>query len=391
VQGRKKVVIDVTRLAIRLWQGRLPTGVDKVSLAYIAHFKHIALAKLSWKGFSTILPQAVASELFGKFLRWNTEDRREFHRFILKVTVVPRSNAAARNSWLFHTGHSGLENPAYSRGLSSRALRPIFFLHDLIPITHPEFCRAGEADKHRLRIGHMLRWGRGLIANSQQTAESLKEYARSASLALPPVLTAPLAAEVWPAGTIEPATNAPYFVALSTVEPRKNYALLLALWSSIIAEQGALAPELVIVGQAGWESPDLLAALNNRDAWGGKLRWLQECDTAELAGWAKGARALLFPSHAEGYGLPVAEALASGVPVIASDLPAIREISSDVPLLLKPSDVAAWRAAVLDFARPDSVLRAKQIEKMAGLKLSTWAEHFSAVDDFLLSLGEFAS
>ena len=72
------------------------------------------------------------------------------------------------------------------------------------------------------------------------------------------------------------------------------------------------------------------------------------------------ARALLFPSFVEGYGLPLIEAMAAGIPVIASDLPVFHEIGQAVPELLSPDDVDAWSRAIMDYAAPDSARRSAQ-------------------------------
>jgi glycosyltransferase involved in cell wall biosynthesis len=110
------------------------------------------------------------------------------------------------------------------------------------------------------------------------------------------------------------------------------------------------------------------------------------CDDLELAGHLAGARALLFPSLAEGYGLPLIEALSSGTPVIASDLPVFREIGQGIPDLLDPIDGPAWERAVMAYAEADSSPRAAQLERMAGYRAPAWENHFSEVDKWLAAL-----
>jgi hypothetical protein len=102
-----------------------------------------------------------------------------------------------------------------------------------------------------------------------------------------------------------------------------------------------------------------------------------------LAALLRGARALLFPSFAEGYGLPLAEALALGVPVLASDLPALREVGGTVPDYLDPLDGRGWREAILDYADPRSAWRAAQMARLRGWQAPSWAEHFERVDELL--------
>ena len=100
----------------------------------------------------------------------------------------------------------------------------------------------------------------------------------------------------------------------------------------------------------------------------------------------KGARALLLPSFAEGYGLPLAEALAQGSPVLCSDIPVFHEIGGGVPDYLDPTDGPAWRAAVLDYAQPQSPGRQAQVQRLGGWSQPTWAQHFARVDAALRAL-----
>ena len=113
---------------------------------------------------------------------------------------------------------------------------------------------------------------------------------------------------------------------------------------------------------------------------------MRECGTpsdAAVASLLAGSRALLFPSFAEGYGLPLAEALALGVPALCSDLPALREVGGAVPDYLDPLDGAAWRRAVLDYADPASAARAAQLRRLAHWRAPSWDAHFAAVDALL--------
>jgi glycosyltransferase involved in cell wall biosynthesis len=107
---------------------------------------------------------------------------------------------------------------------------------------------------------------------------------------------------------------------------------------------------------------------------------------SEVGVWLHGARALLLPSLAEGFGLPLAEALASEVPVICSDLPVFREVGGDVPEYLDPLDFPAWLDAVLEYSRPDSLRRAAQLERLVDWRAPRWADHFSAVEQLFTSL-----
>jgi len=175
------------------------------------------------------------------------------------------------------------------------------------------------------------------------------------------------------------------FIILGTIEGRKNHMMLLDVWQQLVARHGRAAPRLVIIGQRGWACDDVLARLD-AGGFGDRVEETGALDDATTARRLAGARALLFPSFAEGYGLPLVEALDAGVPVIASDLPVFREIGQGVPDLLPPDDVAGWQAAIMAYAAPDSPARAAQMQRLAGFRAPDWPSHFAKVDAFLATL-----
>jgi glycosyltransferase involved in cell wall biosynthesis len=100
----------------------------------------------------------------------------------------------------------------------------------------------------------------------------------------------------------------------------------------------------------------------------------------------RSARALLFPTLVEGFGLPLIEALAAGAPVIASDLPVFHEIGREIPDFVDPLDGPAWSRAISDYALPDSPARAAQIARLASFRAPRWDDHFGLVDTWLATL-----
>jgi glycosyltransferase involved in cell wall biosynthesis len=388
---RPSVVIDITRLIGRYQQGKLPTGVDRVSLAYVQHFRKHAVAKANWRWASGLISPQLSLQLFDALLAWELtpQAQAEFQKRLTQGSWGSVMQTHWRGQWLFNTSHQGLETARYERDLRWHAHRPVFFLHDLIPISYPQFCRDGEASKHQARIKNMLAWGHGLIVNSHDTQEHLQRYAGQAKLHVPPVLVAPLAsaqaALPIPQRSAQVAAQ-PYFVAIGTIEPRKNIPLLMQVWRSLVQELGSHAPKLVIVGQMGWESASVADQLRDITAWQGRLQWRESCSDAELSSLLHHACALLFPSFVEGYGMPVAEALQSQVPVIASDLKVLREVAGDIPEYLQPDDPQVWRKTILDFALPHSAKRLAQQERLRGFAPTTWVQHFERVNAFLQSL-----
>jgi len=157
---------------------------------------------------------------------------------------------------------------------------------------------------------------------------------------------------------------------------------LLHVWRQLAQIMGPATPLLVVVGQRGWEAQAAHAILDRDPVIARHVIELGQTDDAALSGLIGGARALLMPSFAEGFGLPVIEALQLGTPVIASDLPVFREIAGDIPQLLDPTDAPGWLAAVQAFCI-DAPERARQLAMMAGFHAPSWDDHFGRVEAWL--------
>ncbi len=198
------------------------------------------------------------------------------------------------------------------------------------------------------------------------------------------MLVAPFGVEAPAAGVAASNPPAqPYFVCLGTIEGRKNHLLLLNLWRDIALRTRGKVPILVLVGRRGWEAESAIDMLERCPALRGTVIERGANADADAAALLRQARALLLPSYAEGFGFPVAEALACGTPVLCSDVSALREIGGDVPEYLDPLDGSAWRTAILDYARDPSPRREAQQRRLAEWRPPRWADHFAAVEALL--------
>ncbi len=137
--------------------------------------------------------------------------------------------------------------------------------------------------------------------------------------------------------------RAPYLLAVGTIEPRKNMGALLDAFRLLRREGRDL--RLVIVGRQGWGQGLPLGDLSPH------VRLAGVVPDEELAALYAGASCFVLPSLYEGFGLPLAEAMAAGAPCVASDIPALREVGGDVPRYadpLAPETIAAAIAAAID-------------------------------------------
>lgn len=379
----REAMIDVTRLLDRAMQGRLPTGVDRVGLEYVRYFGERATALVRFAGHWIELSASDSERSFEALLSPSPSFNQQIRRLVARAATQSLGRRFTTPRFLFNTGHSGLEQVQYVKRLQHSRLRPVFFVHDLIPITHPEYCRPGECGKHRLRMNTVLQHGHGVITNSAQTLDDLLAYGQMSGLPMPPAFVAPLAPARLPDPAPSPPVEQPYFVMLGTIEPRKNHWLLLQVWRQLVERLGTAAPRLVVIGQRGWECENVVDLLERCAPLKGFVLERASCSDAELASYLRHAQALLFPSFTEGYGMPLVEALTLGLPVIASDLPAFREIAGEIPDYVDPLDGKRWRQLIEDYAGPRSLLSAAQRQRMTSFAMPSWEGHFAQVEALL--------
>jgi glycosyltransferase involved in cell wall biosynthesis len=276
------------------------------------------------------------------------------------------------------------ETGAYDWLASRPDVKACFFIHDLLPLQYPEYFRRPELARHQRRLAQLARVGAGALVSTQQVAIALRaEMARLGRVDFPiHIAPMPMAAGFTPGPTApELQGAAPYFIQCGTIEPRKNHLTILHAWRDMAMSLGAQTPKLILVGARGWENENVLDLLDRSPAIAEHVLELRGINTPTLVALMRGARALLMPSFAEGYGLPIMEALAVGTPVIASDIPVFQDIAAGRVLNLHPLNGLAWRNAIA----------ASAVEP--GLQPSAGAPPavvgplaFSGVDDFLASL-----
>lgn len=393
-------MLDISRLLSSAWRG-YPSGIDRVEFAYARHWRQAAPEQCSFVAASLaggfqLFPRKLAFALLDALGQSLTEGvhggpghrRARILAALGHALLLSRTGSQALlglvrqrpGSVLVAVSHRsiGQERPIAALRQAGAAFVPL--VHDLIPLTHPEYSRPDAGVRHRAMLQTIAREADAVIVNSSATGQALSAWMQRHKLRCPPLTAAPLGfdlPETQPAVCLRPSQ--PYFVMLGTIEPRKNHIFLLSLWRDLLAEFGQAAPRLVIIGRNGWESEAVRRMLERRHGLDGLVESRGRVSDQEIAWLVGGARALLFPSMAEGYGIPMVEALSLGVPAIGADIPALQEVGGGVPELLHPLDGPGWRAAILDYMRPDSARRQAQLDRMAGWRRPDWADHFRVV------------
>jgi glycosyltransferase involved in cell wall biosynthesis len=407
------IALDLSRLLSRAGRGT-PTGIDRVELAYAEHLIASAapccFTAVAPGARLALLPRRTATRFvaaIGDLWRGADDpaardrqgrDQQARDHQVRRIARQARiALLAGRERGLMSRLASSTERPVYllvsHHHLDRRRLfarlkqrsRAVFIclIHDLIPIEFPEYAKPGQAENHLRRIETATRFADALIVNSAVTRDALQPHLDRAGRA-PPVLVAPFGADLpAPASDTSPPFDRPYFVYVSTIEARKNHLLLLNLWRRLATDLGAGAPLLVLIGQRGWETENVIDLLDRCPALRGAVIERNTLPDAAMVRLLQGARALLLPSFAEGFGFPLIEALQLGLPALCSDIPALRETGGAVPEFFDPLDGPGWRAAILDYAAPRSPRRVAQLSRLAGWTPPRWDDHFAVVDRFI--------
>ncbi len=160
-----------------------------------------------------------------------------------------------------------------------------------------------------------------------------------------------------------------YILAVGTLEPRKNLIQALAAHAALPERVRRDLP-LVIAGGKGWLTGDLEEKIRGYGK-RGEVRWLRYVPGEMLPFLYSGARFLVYPSLYEGFGLPILEAMASGIPVITSNQASLPEVAGEAGVMLDPHDRDALREAML------RMIEDKEDAQRRGAMGIAWARHFT--------------
>ncbi|MCW2746624.1 MAG: glycosyl transferase group 1 [Mycobacterium sp.] len=224
-------------------------------------------------------------------------------------------------------------------------------VHDAVPWTHPETLTPRGVAFHRRMAQRALRDADALVVPTAAVAHAL-----GGALGVDTGRFVVVGEGVAPAVGMQPPDAAArarrldlpdgYLLSLSTLEPRKGLDVLLAA----LATPGAPQLPLLVVGQPGWGGVDAAEQARALGLAPGRVRVLGRLPDPDLAVVLARATALVMPSRAEGFGLPVLEAMAHGTPVVTSDVPALREVAGDAALAVPAGDAAALAVALARLA-----------------------------------------
>lgn len=268
------------------------------------------------------------------------------------------------------------ERPGFTAFLESRACRLAAIFHDAIPLKHPHITWPQSVARHPGYMKLLARFDR-VWAVSQASRDELLGFWQWQGIERPPpvdVLALGADFNAAPRAPAPPSPATANLLCLGILEPRKNQSLLLEVCADLWAE--GLGFELHVIGRVNphFGTPIVAQIKALRRAHGDLLQFHEAASDTVVAQRYAAARATVFPTIAEGCGLPLLESLWMGVPCVCSDLPVLRENADAGGCLpVAPNDRGAWKTALRRILTDDAAW-AKLAAEATSRPLPTWRE-----------------
>jgi glycosyltransferase involved in cell wall biosynthesis len=309
-------------------------------------------------------------------MRVSARLREELGTAAVPVRWPAWDRAARADDWFFSAElFSEAERPGITAFLERRTCRCAALYHDAIPLKHPHITWPQSVARHPEYLKLLARFDR-VWAVSEASRRELVEFWRWQGVErAPDVGVLPPGADFdgVPRASAQAPVTPPRLLCVGILEPRKNQLFLLDVCEDLW--RAGLDFELHLVGRVNphFGRPIAARVASLRRRFRG-LTFHEAIDDAKLAGLFSGARACVFPTIAEGCGLPLLESLWKGVPCVCSDLPVLRENADGggcVPVAT--NDRGAW-ADALRRVVADDAFQSRLAAEAAARPLPTWAE-----------------
>ena len=227
-------------------------------------------------------------------------------------------------------------------------------LHDAIMLKHPEWCNPRLRKLKNFLIKSSLKWTDRVIAISKAMVPDLVEHWGINENKISVVHQG--IADKWLEKIAIEEKNKVldkfnlkenFLFSVGTLQPRKNFLRIIQAYE-LLPKEIQQEHKLVLVGKDGWQSTDIRQKMMRMSA-ENKIAWLQYVTQEELRALYQSAQLLLFPSLSEGFGNPILEAFASGIPVITSNTTSLPEIAGDAAYFVDPCSVEEIRDSIMVF------------------------------------------
>jgi glycosyltransferase involved in cell wall biosynthesis len=275
-------------------------------------------------------------------------------------------------------GHGSVDE--FLRLRRERGVRLASVCHDVIPFLFPQYCHRATVRDFPPYFLKLAAASEVMFCVSENSKRDAERVLREAGAPVPRMEVIRLGDNlpavtggVWP--EINELCRRKFMLCVATLERRKNHRVLyhaLRLMRQALPEKSV--PLLVFAGKPGWGVSDLLSDIALDPVTRGHIKLLHGASDAQLAELYRHAVCCLFPSYYEGWGLPVAEALAHGKVVLASNTSSLPEIGDDLVTYLDPLNPHEWARAMEEQMTNPDALAARETVVRAGYRPHPWSE-----------------
>jgi glycosyltransferase involved in cell wall biosynthesis len=421
------VAFDLTRLFVGS-ASSTPRGIDRVELAYARHFLEtwggdcigtlptpwgirwydrqrsllvVDYVEKQWheneSATADLVYAAVKAQLRGETSAAlpKKDTSSDIRRLLLGMLGFVREHgirfgspivSLPRGAVYINVGQYILALPSLLTWLTRREdVKPVFMIHDVIPLEFPEYCPALQVRLHQRMLATAARHAAGLLLTTKAAEQSIRRELAAIGRTEIETMT-----QLLPVPSLYLTSTPPdpdlgginYFVVCGSIEPRKNIALLLNVWRELVHRHGSETPKLVVVGSRHRNSHEVLDMLDRCEVIRDHVIEVGGLSSSGLRQLLSRALALLMPSFAEGFGIPIVEALTLGTPVIASDLACHKQVGTSYVQYISPIDGLGWLNAIEAYM-DDQIARSRRAA-VGSYQPLTWNSYFDTVEPWLV-------
>lgn len=278
--------------------------------------------------------------------------------------------------------------------LKARQIRIIPLIHDIIPIRCPQYMVGQTLVRFMEYIVAHMNCASEIVVTTDAVRNDLKELFNELGIDEKPIRKIGLGADFSTGskssseeGSVDPEIeniirDRRFLLTVGTVEPRKNQKILVEAYEKALADMDM---DVIIVGKIGWDTDELISRIENNPNYNKGLYVLSDVDDATLDLLYSRAFMVVFPSYAEGYGLPTIETLIKGIPIACSDIPVMREVGGGFCDYFSPDDAGQLISIVRKYVDDHDLYRAKRREIEKDYHPPRWSDTASVMEQFMLT------
>lgn len=370
------MAFDISRLFFRALRGLKPTGIDVVTIRYINHYSKNASFLIQRRGYFFFFSKKFSEEI----AKTISERPKNILFKIIKFAFlsIPTNFRSKKFTYIINLGHTGLENEEYFKKSKKYAKKIFVLLHDLIPIRNPEFCTTSQSLTHKKRLINTINFSDTIATISKYVRNDILDFIQANNLKFNDKIHV-----LYPGPSFEGKNFhhcdqnhkfTGYHLMIGTIEGRKRYDFVLEFLLREIHNDSPIK-KLIIVGQKGWKDEKFLNLLKTNDL-GQSLFLLDNCEDDELVDLYKNCHGVIFASDAEGFGLPLIDAVFFKKPVIANKLSVFREIAGNYPYYYDNNSYDSFKNSL----KLSKMFNYNDREKVF---LPSWDQHFKIFEKII--------